>query len=85
MNLFTYHKDSVDDIVTHVSKLQRIWDDLHDELKIEHVQLYQSMLLNKIVNIYQMSISDSKMNGNQSQWTKILPVLQKDFGFINNE
>ncbi|GJQ71889.1 hypothetical protein Trydic_g3000 [Trypoxylus dichotomus] len=28
-----YEKDSNDDIATHVSKLQRIWQDLHEELK----------------------------------------------------
>ncbi|GBO02218.1 hypothetical protein AVEN_16171-1 [Araneus ventricosus] len=34
----------------HVSKLQRIWQDLQDELKREKVQLPKSMLLNSILN-----------------------------------
>ncbi|GBM56269.1 hypothetical protein AVEN_151947-1 [Araneus ventricosus] len=42
--LFNYKKETVDDITTHVSKLQRIWKDLQDELKSENVQLPKSML-----------------------------------------
>lgn len=48
--LFNYKKDSMDDIATHVSKLQRIWQDLQEELKAEKVQLPKSMLLNRILN-----------------------------------
>ncbi|KAJ8968935.1 hypothetical protein NQ314_002027 [Rhamnusium bicolor] len=47
--LFSYHKDPINPIVTHVSKLQSIWHVLH-ELKIEHGQLPQSILLIRILN-----------------------------------
>ncbi|GLV33362.1 hypothetical protein CBL_20110, partial [Carabus blaptoides fortunei] len=48
--LFSYHKDVNDDIATHVSKLQKIWQDLQEELKSETVGLPKSMLLNRILN-----------------------------------
>ncbi|GLV54000.1 hypothetical protein CBL_21011, partial [Carabus blaptoides fortunei] len=48
--LFSYHKDVNDDIATHVSKLQKIWQDLQEELKPENVGLPKSMLLNRILN-----------------------------------
>lgn len=48
--LFSYSKDPTDNIATHVSKLQRIWQELHEELKNENVQLPKSMLLNRILN-----------------------------------
>ncbi|GJQ79274.1 hypothetical protein Trydic_g5517 [Trypoxylus dichotomus] len=48
--LFRYEKDPNDDIATRVSKLQRIWQDLHEELKDEKVNLPQSMLVNRILN-----------------------------------
>ncbi|GBN38377.1 hypothetical protein AVEN_138345-1 [Araneus ventricosus] len=47
---FQLKKETVDDIATHVFKLQRIWQDLQDELKSENVQLPKSMLLNRILN-----------------------------------
>ncbi|GBN41566.1 hypothetical protein AVEN_172921-1 [Araneus ventricosus] len=47
---FNYKKETVDDIATYVSKLQRIWQHLQDELKSENVQLPKSMLLNRILN-----------------------------------
>lgn len=48
--LFNYVKDPEDNIAVHVSKLQRIWLELQEELKSENVQLPQSMLLNRILN-----------------------------------
>lgn len=48
--LFSYVKDPADDIATHVSKLQRIWQDIQKELKQEKVQLPKSMLINRILN-----------------------------------
>lgn len=47
--LFTYTKDEADDIATHVSKLQALWQQLNDELKDEGT-LPQSLLMNRILN-----------------------------------
>ncbi|XP_073953578.1 uncharacterized protein [Choristoneura fumiferana] len=47
--LFTYTKDEADDIATHVSKLQALWQQLNDELK-EEGSLPQSLLMNRILN-----------------------------------
>lgn len=48
--LFNYSKDPCDSIATHVSKLQKIWQELQEELKGEKVELPKSMLLNRILN-----------------------------------
>ena len=47
--LFTYNKDNLDDIATHVSKLQTIWQQLNEELKDEG-KLPESLLMNRILN-----------------------------------
>lgn len=47
--LFTYIKDEADDIATHVSKLQTLWQQVNDELK-EEGALPQSLLMNRILN-----------------------------------
>lgn len=48
--LFSYVKDPADTIAVHVSKLQKIWQDLQDELKTDNVKLPESMLLNRVLN-----------------------------------
>lgn len=50
LQLFNYKKLETDDIATHVSKLNKIWTDLNEELKAENVKLPTSLLLNRILN-----------------------------------
>lgn len=48
--LFQYKKDPEDSIAVHASKLQKIFNDLNEELKEENIALPDSLLLNRVLN-----------------------------------
>ena len=63
--LFSYTKDPADSIAVHISKLQKVWQDLQEELKVDKVQLPTSMLLNRVLNTLPMEYLEFNMPGSQ--------------------